>query len=60
MTEADRKRRWSHLGQVAVFVVLVVLAVVFHDSARWLVTAAATFAGVSVGSALVERRKRRE
>jgi hypothetical protein len=62
VTEADRKRRRriAHLGQAAVFVALVVLAVAFYDSARWLVTAAATYAGVSVGSVLFERRKHRD
>ncbi|SDO38180.1 hypothetical protein [Lentzea jiangxiensis] len=59
MDRIKRGRRLPFLLQAAVFVVLVVLAVVFHDSARWLVSAAFSFLGVCIGTELVERRKRR-
>jgi hypothetical protein len=40
--------------------VLVVLAIVFYDSAPWLVPAAATYVAVALVSELIERHKRQK
>ncbi|MCG8925929.1 hypothetical protein [Lentzea sp. CC55] len=59
MDRIKRGRRLTFLFRAVVFVVLAVLAVVFYDSARWLLSAAVSFLGACIGAELVEWRKRR-